>query len=1035
MAARQEGLTHLLAKGPWEPYRIGSPDTEGLTIYCYRRSCALSLLYCIGCFVSFGLLYVLSQWNAELKAALKYRRCPASQATVLLVQPTYGSSVLAKVTQKLISFQGVGAQLSKDLRPLVLFEFREERYRYIDEKDCFEQVGFPCGLPYNEVHSLLGRGIEDELTLDSRRSVYGSCLISVPVPTIYELLSSEIFNPFFLFQFFSTLLWFYENYRLYAGVIILMTVGSLASVVYETRRDIHKVHKRALYRCRVRVFRPYLRKDRFVEISSEDLVPGDLMELPPHQKLPCDLILLNGTCVVNEGMITGESTSVLKDPLPAHSQGCYTSNLDRKHTLNAGTFVLEARRGAVGVVVAVGFGTTEGQLIRSILYPKPNRFRFFQESVVFVVLLGCIALLGSALAFRVFLINGVSLADSIVTVLDLITIAVPPALPIAMTIGTSFARSRLSKRHIQCISPHAINAAGRVSLICFDKTGTLTDNSLEIAGFVSMDEGELTWLNEDISKVMNGQLKNSLICCQTLAIVDGNVTGDPQETSIHKKLGMEVIETDQKREVSLESLHFEVIQSYYFTSVSKRMGVVVRDVSSHALYLYIKGAPEIIASECKSIPSNYHEAVQMYARQGFRVLAYAYKRLANYSGSESLSDLEVDLDLLGLVVFQNKLRPEALQTVAAMRQAAMRVVISTGDNMLTAIAVALESGAIPEAYDIYMGDTNSDLRDVIWEKYTKDGKASFQQVPMSDWVDRLKREDTNFTFTLTSRAFEYLLKSHHRNPTPYLRFILNQLVVCARMSPSQKIDLVTTFQAQGALVAMCGDGANDCGALKSADVGLSLSSEEASIAAPFIGSNLFCMQDVIKEGRAALVSSFQAFKFIALYSMIQFMSTNALYLLDTTFLDIQFLYVDLFTVIPLTFVMSYSSAYHKISKRQPPGSLISASVVASLLGQTLLHALFLLIGLALLASQDWFEPQGDGFTNPSPGYENTTIFLISNMQYISMCISLSIGPPFRISAYKNYWFVLTILGISSFNCYLMLGPGGFVRDFMGVSAS
>ena len=1035
MAARQEGLAHLLTKGPWEPYLIGSPDSEGLRIYCYRRSCTLSLLYTIGSLATLGLLFVLCKWNAELKAALKYRRCPASQATVLLVQPTYGSSVLTSVTQKLISFQGVGAQLSKDLRPLVLFEFRQERYRYIEEKDCFEQVGFPCGLPYNEVHSLLGRGIEDELTLDSRRSVYGSCLQSVPVPTVYELLSSEVFNPFFLFQFFSTVLWFYENYRLYAGVIIVMTVASLANVVRETRREIDTVQKRALYRCRTRVFRPYLRKDRFVEISSEDLVPGDLMQISAHQKLPCDLILLNGTCVVNEGMLTGESTSVLKDPLPAHSQGCYTSTLDRKHTLHGGTTVLEARRGAVGVVVAVGFSTTEGQLIRSILYPKPNRFRFFEESIMFVVLLGCIALLGSALALRVFLLTGVSFKDSIVTILDLITIAVPPTLPLVMILGPSYARTRLNKAHIKCTSLHAINAAGRVSLVCFDKTGTLTDNSLEVAGLVSREEGELRWFAEDIGKVMQGQLRNSLVCCQTLAVVDGNVTGDPQETSIHYKLGMELTETDEKREVSLENSHFEVIQSYYFTSLSKRMGVVVREASSNCLYLYMKGAPEVIADVCNSIPTNYHEAVQMYSRQGFRILAYAYKSLANYSGSESLSELEGGLDLLGLVVFRNKLRPEAGSTVTAMRQAAMRVVISTGDNMLTAIAIALESGAVPDTYDIYMGDTNSQMQDIDWEKYTSDGKMSFQRVPMSDWVDRLKKEDCSFAFTLTSRAFEFLVKSHHRNPTPYLRFILTQVVVCARMSPSQKVDLVNAFQAQGALVAMCGDGANDCGALKTADVGLSLSSEEAAIAAPFVGKDLNCLEVVIKEGRAALVSSFQAFKFIALYSMIQFMSTNALYLLETTFLDIQFLYVDLFTVIPLTYVMSYSSAYHKISKRQPPGSLISASVVASLLGQILLHALFLLIGLALLAAQDWFEPQGNGFTMPSPGYENTTVFLISNMQYISMCVALSIGPPFRISAYRNYRFVLTMLGISSLNCYLLLGPDQYTRDFMGVSAS
>lgn len=102
--------------------------------------------------------------------------------------------------------------------------------------------------------------------------------------------------------------------------------------------------------------------------------------------------------------------------------------------------------------------------------------------------------------------------------------------------------------------------------------------------------------------------------------------------------------------------------------------------------------------------------------------------------------------------------------------------------------------------------------------------------------------------------------------------MLTKGVIFARMSPDEKAELVERLQSLGYTVAFCGDGANDCGALKAADVGVSLSEAEASVAAPFTSRSpdISCMVDIIKEGRAALVTSFSCFKYMALYSMIQF---------------------------------------------------------------------------------------------------------------------------------------------------------------------
>lgn len=109
-----------------------------------------------------------------------------------------------------------------------------------------------------------------------------------------------------------------------------------------------------------------------------------------------------------------------------------------------------------------------------------------------------------------------------------------------------------------------------------------------------------------------------------------------------------------------------------------------------------------------------------------------------------------------------------------------------------------------------------------------------------------------------------------------------------RMSPDQKQQLIETLQDLGYFVGMCGDGANDCGALKAANAGISLSNAEASVASPFTSKtpNIECVPLVIREGRAALVTSFGVVKFIVMYSITQFVSVLILYTVDFFFLTI-----------------------------------------------------------------------------------------------------------------------------------------------------
>ena len=206
--------------------------------------------------------------------------------------------------------------------------------------------------------------------------------------------------------------------------------------------------------------------------------------------MPCDAILVSGSAIVNESMLTGESIPVFKLEMPRVSDNIYDPEIDTKYTLFSGTHVIQCKKTVndqdiYALVVRSNFNTTKGSLIKSILYPKPCRFNFYTDALKFIAVMGIMSMFGWAITVDAS-IKYLSIKETIVRFLDLITITVPPALPAAMSVGIMFALSRLRDKNVFCINPLSINAAGRVQIIVFDKTGTLTEEGLNIAGLKCM---------------------------------------------------------------------------------------------------------------------------------------------------------------------------------------------------------------------------------------------------------------------------------------------------------------------------------------------------------------------------------------------------------------------------------------------------------------------------------------------------------------------------------------------------------------------
>lgn len=251
--------------------------------------------------------------------------------------------------------------------------------------------------------------------------------------------------------------------------------------------------------------------------------------------------------------------------------------------------------------------------------------------------------------------------------------------------------------------------------------------------------------------------------------------------------------------------------------------------------------------------------------------------------------------------------------------------------------------------------------------------------------------------------------------------------------------VVEELQELGYVVGFCGDGANDCGALKAAHVGVSLSDAEASVAAPFTArsGNISCVPMIIREGRCALVTSYGVFKYMALYSLIQFISVLILYSLRTTLGDYQFLYHDLFITTTVAVLMSRTDPYPHLVVHRPKGSLLAKSNLLSLAMQVALTAAIQLGALLMLMLQPWYRPvRPEGDVVIIPCWEVTVIFSISSFQYLILALAFSYGPPYRQPFYTNRLFLLSLIVLTAFSLVLTMLPIGPLASFfevMGVS--
>ncbi|XP_071449317.1 polyamine-transporting ATPase 13A3-like [Hetaerina americana] len=932
-----------------------------------------------------------------------------------------------------------------------------------------------------------------------RQITYGPNEIVIPVKSVFALLVLEVLTPFYIFQLFSLGVWFAEDYFYYAIAVIIMLIFGSGTSVLQTRRNQMQLRK-TIHSAEIAtvVRRTDGRGTQEVcqDVLASALVPGDIIALPPQGCiLPCDAVLLSGNAIVNECMLTGESVPVTKIPIHRDDKEFNEWDDNTRHSiLFCGTKVLQTRfhgkQWARAVVLRTGFLTTKGQIVQTILYPPPVDFRFERDAYRFLCILAMISTIGVIQTIVTKTIKGFGIKDIILKGLVLYTIVLPPALPAAMTVGKIYAQQRLKKKGIFCINSRIINISGTIDCVCFDKTGTLTEDGLDLWGVIPSKGKELQDPVTNFPIIHHSQDQGrghvsdsesfvlAMATCHSLTYIDGEMAGDPLDQKMFESTGWHLDEPEMSDvskfgiEVPMvvqqnhddNPIEIGIARQFYFSSTLQRMSVITRALGSKNFNIYCKGSPEMLMSLSKpeSIPSDITSVLASYTRKGFRVLALASRTLSATITSDEINkmereEVETNLTFLGFILFENRLKKITASVINNLRTANIRQIMVTGDNILTAISVAQECGLVAHKQKVYRLEASASEISVLPHNDVGDHlkppkKLSSASIPQMNWssIGRVYLDDANSmelgipeqppTYALTGQTWATIRRYHPEA----LKIIVKDGTIFARMTPDQKQQLVQELQAIGHNVAMCGDGANDCGALKAAHAGVSLSDAESAAASAFTSScgDVSCVPEVIAEGRCALVTSFGIFKFMAGYSLTQFTSVIILYIIDSYLTDFEFLYIDLCLVTLLAAIFGITKppdSSKGLSSNIPSSNLFSIYPIASILFQIVLMAGFQVIGFYGVRWFPWYKPftYGQQFTDfPSPyaSYENYGVFSISIFQYIWMVIIFSRGAPHRRWIFSNRPLVSALVILTAFSVFLALFAPLPVRQFFELAA-
>ncbi len=746
-------------------------------------------------------------------------------------------------------------------------------------------------------------------------------------------------------------------------ILAIVMLNGVLGFIQENRAEQAVAALKAMAASNARV----LRDGQQIQVLGAEVVPGDILLIEEGDSLPADARVIESIAMrVAEATLTGESTAVAKDSAPVDAEAGLG---DRVNMVFSGTAVASGRGRAV--VVATG-STTEIGKIAGSLQEAENEVTPLQKELARVgrilgVVVIVIALLMSGTILILSEVRTIGeLVDVLLLGVSLAVAAVPEGLTAITTIVLSLGMQRMARRNVIVRRLSAVETLGSTTMICSDKTGTLTKNEMTVRSIITAGgRVDLTGIGYDPNgeAQVNGQplrdgdlfteVRKTLRAADlannaTLRKADDHwvIQGDPTEGALlvaARKIGLTDAELGDR---------FPRVGEVPFTSERKLMSTAHVDQAKHErVMVFAKGAPDVLLARCQFeqvgndvrplTPERRKQivaSVEALANQALRTLGMAFRSLQRDAVSGVLSDaVEQDFVFLGLLGMIDPPRPEARAAVAEAKIAGIKPIMITGDHPTTASAIAGELGIVQPGGRAVTGA----------ELQKMDEKA--------------------------------------------LRETVREASVFARVAPEHKLRIVRALKANGAIVAMTGDGVNDAPALKAADIGVAMGITGTDVskgAADMIltDDNFASIVAAVEEGRSIFANIQKFLRYLlssnlgevftmffgVVFAKLIGLVPEANSAVVVPLLATQILWINLLTDAGPALALGLDPADHDVMTR-PPRDPSSSVISRRMWADIVIVGVIMAVGT--LGVMDWVLP-GGLFTGPggAMNYAQTMAF-------------------------------------------------------------
>ncbi|RKD35319.1 calcium-translocating P-type ATPase, PMCA-type [Lacrimispora algidixylanolytica] len=612
-------------------------------------------------------------------------------------------------------------------------------------------------------------------------------------------------------------------------------------------------------------------------LGQKDIVVGDIVLLATGDRVPADGRLLNSSgMAADESALTGESLPAKKDAelLILDEK---TPLAERANMVYSGNYITSGY--GKMVVTAVGDHTEFGNIARELTNVERTSTPLQEKLARLGKTITILGIIAAAIVFISELISfslsgGLSLEvvlDAFVTSIVLIVAAVPEGLPTIVAVSLSINIIKLSKQNALVKKMIASETVGCINVICSDKTGTLTENKMTVSAFY---DGE--WKEKTGDFASDWLVHN--ICLNTTADIspDGSFIGNPTECAMISFYQNSKAFKNTGKSYKDERSDHEVLHAFPFSSELKHMTTISK--VDGKIISYVKGSPECVFSMCSLSPSKQAEIEHFIVKaqeKAMRVIAFAHKELLemkDYEDDIHHNDMERDMVFDGFVAISDPLRSDVYESVKHCRMAGVDLKILTGDNIITAIAIANELHIL------------------------EDGRIAIEASEIADLSD------------------EELLH------------MLPKISVIARSTPTTKMRVVKLLKSQNNVVAVTGDGINDAPALKNADVGIAMGisgtevSKEASDIV-LLDDSFSTIVKAIAWGRGIYENfkRFIQFQLTVNVSSVIVVLASILLGLKAPFTALQLLWINIIMDGPPALTLGLEPIYDDLMSRPPTG--------------------------------------------------------------------------------------------------------------------